>query len=173
MAVYYIFLAQPMLNKITDYTKEEERIGTQLKNAEKFFRDKEELTNEIKDIEEKIKFFENRLPKKNDISQVLDDLIRIGKKTDITFISIEPKAVESLQIQQSSKIYLQIPIELKLMARYHDFALFVNNVENFYQFMRVDNIQIKTADKDDLKHDITLTVSAFALKGASDDVQAN
>ena len=67
--------------------------------------------------------------------------------------------------EHQEKNYLQIPIELKLKAGYHEFALFVNEVENFPQFMRVDDVKITGDIRKGKKHDISLTVSAFALEG--------
>lgn len=170
VALYFIFIAQPLLKKILDCSKEEERIKTQLKNAEQFARDKEKLAKEVEDIQDKINFYEERLPKKTDIPKVLDELIKIGKKSKITFVSLEPQAINKIQVGQSEKVYLRMPMELKLKAKYHNFASFVNDVENLDHFMRVDDVKI-VADKDHgSMHDISLTVSAYALEEKQSDV---
>ncbi len=162
----FMFVYQPMLRRLVDCTKEEERINAQLKNASNFAADKERLAAEVKNISEKIDFYEKKLPKETDIPQVLDELVKIGERSKVTFISIEPQEIERIHVGKTGqKNYLKIPIELKLKAGYHEFALFVNEVENFPQFMRVDDVKIVGAFNKGRKHDISLTVSAFALEG--------
>ncbi len=162
----FMFIFQPMLKKIMDYTKEEETINAQLRNASNFAADKERLASEVENISKKIVFYEERLPKGTDIPQVLDELVKIGERSKVTFISIEPQEIERIHVGQTGKKnYLKIPIELKLKAGYHEFALFVNGVENFPQFMRVDDVKMTGDIRKGKKHDISLTVSAFALEG--------
>ncbi|MCG2712855.1 MAG: type 4a pilus biogenesis protein PilO [Candidatus Omnitrophica bacterium] len=162
----YMFIFKPMLKKIMDYTKEEETINAQLRNAGSFAADKERLAAEVKNISKRIVFYEERLPKETDIPQVLDELVKIGERSQVTFISIEPRKVERIYVGAAGKKnYLKIPVELKLKAGYHEFALFVNGVENFPQFMRVDDVKMSGDISTGKKHDISLTVSAFALEG--------
>ena len=164
--VCFMFIFQPMLRKIMDYSKEEEKIKAQLRNASNFAADKERLSSEVKNISKKIVFYEERLPKETDIPQVLDELVKIGEKSKVTFISIEPQEIEKIHVGQAgTKNYLKIPIELKILSGYHEFALFVNGVENFPQFMRVDDVKMIGDIRKGNKHDISLTVSAFALEG--------
>ncbi len=162
----FMFIFQPMLKKVMDYAKEEKKINAQLRNASNFIAGKEKLESEVKNISKKILFYEERLPKKTNIPQVLEELVKIGERSKVTFISIEPREIERIQVGQAGKkIYLKIPINLKLKAGYHEFALFVNGIENFPQFMRVDDVKMTGNIKNGRKHDISLTVSAFALEG--------
>ena len=164
---YYMFIFQPMLKKIIVYGQEEKKVNAQLQNANNFAADKERLSVEVENISKKIVFYEKRLPKETDIPQVLDELIKIGKNSKVTFISIEPQEIERIHIGQSGKkSYSKMPIEFKLKAGYHEFALFVNGVENFPQFMRVDDVKMSADRTKGGKHDISLTVSAFALEGS-------
>lgn len=162
----FMLVFQPMLRQIMDFNKAEETVKTQLKNASKFAADKERLSAEVASITKKISFYEKRLPKETDIPQVLDELVKIGEKSKVTFITIEPQEVERIHVgNDGRKSYLKIPIELKLKAGYHEFALFINGIENFPQFMRVDDVKITGDIGRGKKHDSSLTVSAFALEG--------
>ncbi len=161
----FIFIFQPMLKTIMDYSKGEETIKVQLRNAVNYSADKERLSSEVSNISKKISFFEERLPKETNIPQVLDELVKIGEASKVTFISIEPQEVKKINVGHASKRnYIQIPIELRLRAGYHEGALFINGVENFPQFMRVDNVKIIGDRYENKMHDISLTVIAFALE---------
>lgn len=162
----FMFIFQPMLKKIMDYSKEEEKVKEQLKNVSNFAADKERLADEVKNIAKKIVFYEQKLSKETDIPQVLNELVKIGEESKVTFISIEPQEIERIHVGEAgNKNYLKIPIELKLKASYHEFALFINGIENFPQFMRVDDVKITGNNAIGNKNDSSLTLSAFALEG--------
>ncbi|MCK4994158.1 MAG: type 4a pilus biogenesis protein PilO [Candidatus Omnitrophica bacterium] len=162
----FMFIFKPMLKMIMVYSNEEATVKAQLQNAAKFTADRERLTAEAKNISTKIDFYEKKLPKGTDIPQVLDELVKIGEKSKVTFITIEPQEVERIHVGQGGKkSYLKIPIELKLTSGYHEIALFINGVENFPQFMIVDDVKIMGNINKGKVHDCRLTVSAFSLEG--------
>lgn len=162
----FMFIFQPMLKTVMEFSKEEEAIKTQLKNATNIAADKKRLSDEVESISERIAFYEKRLPKETDIPQVLDELVKIGEESNVTFISIEPQEIKRILVGPSgNRKYLKLPIELKLKSGYHEFALFINGIENFPQFMRVDNVKITGGIGINKVHDSSLTVSAFALEG--------
>ena len=115
-----LFVYQPMFKKIMNCSKEEKDILLKLKKASEYAEDKEKLTDEIKKIRKNIAFYEGRLPKETNIPKVLDELIEIGEKSQVTFVSIVPKEAEKMHAGDTGmRSYLKIPIELKLNAGYH------------------------------------------------------
>ena len=163
---YFIFIAEPLLKKVFQYAKEEKAINEQLRNAENMAADKEKLTKEVEEISNKIKYFEEKLPSVIDVPQILDELIAIGKKNNVTFVSIEPKSEEIVNIGEASgRRYIEVPIALRLKAGFHEFATFINDIENFKRFIKIADIRIVSDPVDFKKHNINLTISAFGLEG--------
>jgi Tfp pilus assembly protein PilO len=103
--LFFIFVVKPMVVQLIVFDKEEKDIREKLRNAEKFAADRENLTKEIKEIEEKIAFYEERLPKEVDIPKILDRLIEIGRQTVVSFVSIEPQTIMKIKAGQKRKIY--------------------------------------------------------------------
>jgi len=171
--LFFVFVVKPMVVQLMAFDKEEKNIKEKLKNAEKFAADRENLTAGIKDIEKKIAFYEERLPKEVDIPIILDRLIEIGKKSVVSFVAIEPQPIMKIKPGQDNKIYLKIPIEIKLKAGYHEFAAFVNGVERLKQFMRVDNVKILADKKLGRQQSISLTISAFAVEEEGKDAKVD
>lgn len=174
VVLLFVTVFLPLIAKIVDLNKQEKTINAQLEKVETMAADKEKLSLEIKNISDKIKYIEKKLPKQTDIPEILEELIVVGEKSKVIFVMIEPQDIEKIAIGASqNKTYLEIPIEIKLRAGYHQFAKFINGVENFQRFMKVDNIKIRTKNKSDKLHEASLTVSAYAIESNIADENIN
>ncbi|MFH1061800.1 MAG: type 4a pilus biogenesis protein PilO [Candidatus Omnitrophota bacterium] len=175
VVLVFVTVFQPLIAKILDYNKQEKLINEQLAKVESMSADKEKLSVEIENIGKKIEYFEKKLPQQTDIPEILEELIKIGEKSNVTFVMIEPQNTKQIAVGDSQdKTYLEIPIEVKLKAGFHQFAEFVNGVENFQRFMKVDNIKITSKDDSSEKlHEASLTVSAFAIERNKADEKTN
>ncbi|MBU1043822.1 MAG: type 4a pilus biogenesis protein PilO [Candidatus Omnitrophica bacterium] len=171
----FVTVFQPLITKILNYNKQEKTMSEQLAKVESMSADKEKLSRELEIITKKIDYYEKKLPQQTDIPEILAELIKIGEKSNVTFIMIEPQNTKQIAVGDSqNKTYLEIPIEIKLKAGYHQFAAFVNGVENFQRFMKVDNIKITSKDDSAEKlHEASLTVSAFAIERKNTDEKTN
>ena len=168
----FMFVLQPLIKKILDYNHQEKSINEQLAKVESMSADREKLKAELETISQKIEYFEMKLPRETDIPEVLEELIKIGEKSDVIFVMIEPKHTEQITAGEAAdKKYLEIPIEIKLRAGYHEFAKFINGVENFQRFMKVDNIKLMSNTEQDKMHEASLTVSAYAIQ--KDEIEAD
>jgi len=162
----FVFVFQPLIAKILDFNKQEKTIRDQLAKVESMSADKEKLSAELEIITDKIDYFEKKLPQQTDIPEILEELIKIGEKSDITFVMIAPQDIKQISVGDAQdKTYLEIPIEIKLKAGYHQFASFISGVENFEKFMKVDKIKISSIGFSSEKlHEASLTVSAYAIE---------
>ncbi|MDD5745834.1 MAG: type 4a pilus biogenesis protein PilO [Candidatus Omnitrophica bacterium] len=162
---YILLVVQPLVKKIMAYNAEEKTIQAQLKNAGLAKLDKEKLAQDVDEITKKIAYYEGKLPQNTDIPQVLDELIMIGRETNVTFDSIEPQKIKNVIAgAQSEKQYQEIPIEIKVRAGFHEFAAFVNRIENFPRFMKITEVKIAVDNSDEQKQNIKLIISAFAVE---------
>ena len=160
---YVMFVLVPLLKKIVSLSKQEKTISQQLKKAATVNADMEKLYKEVEDITKKIERFEEKLPNNAELPLILDELIKIGKGDNITFVSIEPQPIKRITVGEDGKGYMEIPVRLRMKCGFHEFARFVNGIENHQRFMKTDNIEIKNDSKNAKEHDISMTVSAFAL----------
>ncbi|MBU1085961.1 MAG: type 4a pilus biogenesis protein PilO [Candidatus Omnitrophica bacterium] len=175
VVLLFVTLFQPLITRILDYNKQEKAISEQLAKVESMSDDREKLALELENIAKKIDYFEKKLPQQTDIPEILEELIKIGEKSSVTFIMIEPQNTKQIAVGNSQeKTYLEIPIEVKLKAGYHQFAAFISGVENFQRFMKVDNIKISSKDDSTEKlHEASLTVSAYAIERKITDEKTN
>lgn len=171
----FITVFQPLIAKILEANKQEKLINEQLAKVESMAADKEKLSLELEHIAKKIDYFEKKLPQQTDIPEILEELIKIGEKSKVIFVMIEPQNTKQITVGNSQdKTYLEIPIEVKLKAGFHQFAEFISGVENFQRFMKVDNIRITSKDDSTEKlHEVSLTVSAYAIERNKADAKTN
>jgi len=162
--LYFIFIFLPLFKKAADYSRKEKELRDRLKMVEELDADKQALGKEIEVIKQRLDFYEKKLPRKVNIPEILEELVSIGKASSVNFASIEPQKIEEIKVGEAGvKKYLEIPIKLKLKAGYHEFGRFVNRIENFQRFMKVNSIKITPDVSNEKRNDISLVVSAFAL----------
>ena len=165
LVIYGMFVMKPLIGSIAALSQKENALRMQVQNAQVMARDKDKLSEEVREIEKKIVFLESRLPTQVDVAQVLEQLIKIGKETDITFVSLEPQEIKRIAVNEQSAGYAQITIKLNLRTGYHAFGKFVTAIENSQRFMSVDTIKIVSSQNDQNRHDIGVVVNAYALEG--------
>ena len=165
LVIYGMFVMKPLIGSIAALSQKENALKAQLQNAQVMAKDKDKLAAEVKVIEGRIVFLESRLPTQVDVAQVLEQLIKIGKETDITFVSLEPQEIKRIAVNEQSAGYAQITIKLNLRTGYHAFGKFVTAIENSQRFMSVDKIKIVSSQNDQNRHDIGVVVNAYALEG--------
>ncbi|MCP4650032.1 MAG: type 4a pilus biogenesis protein PilO [PVC group bacterium] len=166
LILYFVFVFLPLFTKVLYLSKEESNILSQLDNAAEIVSNKDELFEEVNNIKKSITYHEERLPAEANVAQLLEELIKMGKASKITFVSIEPKTIEEIHIGEDGEgsDYLQIPIALELKAGYHSLGKFINLVEQADRFMEVDTFDIRPDHSDVELHNINLMIRSYALK---------
>lgn len=164
--VFFSLVIRPMITKTMGYTAREKMLAQQLMVAKQALQDKETLTADIAAIQKHIDYFERRLPQESDFQRILDEVVTLGGKHTITFDSIEPQSSQPISVGlDTDKVYMEIPIKMRLQAGFHQFAAFINELENFQRFMKIDSVKISLNQKTVIKHDIALTISTMTLQG--------
>lgn len=165
LIIYFLVVFMPLFRKNLKYAREERTLINRLKNIEDMFLEKDNLRKRMKAVAEKVAFYEKRCFEVADIPEVLDNLIRISKTSDISFVSIEPQEIVEIDMREEiGRRYLKIPIRLKLEAGYHEFGRFINGVENAERFIIADQFKITANTLNKVKHNIDLIVTTFVLK---------
>ena len=165
LILYVMLFIIPATSKMRDLISREQTLQSQLATAKNVAKNKEQVTDEIKDIMEKIQYYEKLLPKNVDVSLILDDLIRMGKENGVVFSSVEPQEIQKITIPNQTRKYIEIPIKLLMRCGYHQAGAFINAVETSERFMEVNDLSIVNNAANVQQHDVRLTVTAFALEG--------
>lgn len=115
----------------------------------------ENLDAQIQEMEEAIHFFENKLPHKSQIHQVLSQVSEI-----INRHGLKPKTNKT-QKPTVSAGYIELPIQMELEGSFNSFYAFLLEMEKLDRITKVRQFKIKS-DKDESGNIVAeLTVSIF------------
>jgi type IV pilus assembly protein PilO len=135
---------------------EEEKIST----AKALINKKDEYERAIQAVNEKIKYYEGKLPQEKETDQLLEQLARIATDAKIKYQYIKPGSMTSLQAENIDLPYYRWPITMRLTCGYHELGLYINQLENARRFIKIDDLSI-TAGENILQHRVTLNLSTY------------
>ncbi|MBU0633453.1 MAG: type 4a pilus biogenesis protein PilO [Candidatus Omnitrophica bacterium] len=168
IAVFYFSLVvHPQLKRLIILTAQEKALRHRIRSVEELNKDKESLDKDIQKIKDRLDYFEEQLPSQVNIPQILESLVTIAKNCNVNFTAVEPQKIEEIRVgEEGGRTYLEIPIKLRLEAGYHELGRFINRIENYPRFMKVNKIKIEERNLNSKRHSADLTVNAFALSEA-------
>ncbi len=143
------------LKKISGQLTEER---TKLAEARSLIDNRQRYEKEIKLLERRIEFYEDKLPERKEVPQLFRELDKVAAESQIKFVSVEEKPPEE------RKHYRRFQWNLQMEGGYHELGRFINKLENLDRFIEVSNIQISSNPENFLQHNIRMEVSTFVSK---------
>lgn len=113
-----------------------------------------DLDSQMKQLEEAISFFENKLPHKSQIHQVLAQVTEI-----VNMHGLKPKTNKTERIIQHGG-YVELPITMELEGSFMSFYQFLLELEKLDRITKIKNFKVKTI-KDtpgDISTEFTMSV---------------
>lgn len=132
--------------------QQRDRAISELKNLVKSEMD---IKRQIGELRELIGYYEQKLPKEKEVSQLFHELDNIASGSKIKFSLITPDSSEE------GKHYMRYYRTIELKSGYHQLGNFINKLENLGRFIKVDKIAITPDPADPFKHNVELVVSTF------------
>lgn len=116
---------------------------------------------QVKSFETEVKKMQNMfgrelkgLPRKFNITSLLDDITRVGQHTNLKIKLLDPEA------EVKNRHYAYVPIDIIALGSYHQVAQFISELANLNQPIRFKGLRIKP-DKKQLELDITAEVYRY------------
>ncbi len=131
---------------------------TRLAEAKGLIDNRKSYEEEIKLLERRIGFYEDKLPESKEVPQLFRELDKVAAESRIKFVSVEEK------LPEERKHYRRFQWNLRMEGGYHELGRFINKLENLGRFIKVSNIQISSNPKNFLEHNINMEVSTFVSK---------
>lgn len=162
--LYLYFIFVPQIVRVPTLFGKVNKITVELKSAKSTGTEMEGLKKRLVEYNEKVEWYEKKLPVEREIPNLLENLSDMAKGSNIKITSIMPApAVLENNAQRQSKMYQEIPIRITARSGYHELGRFLSNLENSDRFMKVANIGIKSNKTSPKQHDIELTVCTYIL----------
>ncbi len=152
--VGYRYMIKPA-NKNLANTKG--RLETKLLQLSKFGKAAtaaEDLSKQLEELEEAIKFFENKLPPTSQIHEVLEQVTIIAQKQ-----GLKSKTFRTLK-QKNNSGYVEQPLRMELVGNFSSFYSFLLEIEKLPRIIKIRELKLdkKTITEGQISADFILSI---------------
>jgi len=117
----------------------------------------QQMNNEVITIQTKLDEFNRRLPKEENIDQILEQIHSASFLSNVNLELIEPQKIID------GELYKELPIKINLQSTFSNCYRFFANLENLPRILRLDRLKIER--KADLPTvEIEMSLSAFMMR---------
>ena len=141
--VGYQYMIKPANKHLAETKGRVETKLAQLAKFEKAAAAAEDITRQLEELQEAIKFFESKLPPKSQIHEVLEQVTVIAQKQ-----GLKPKTIRTLEKKDNSG-YIEQPLKMELEGNFASFYSFLLELEKLPRIMKIRELKL---DKK-LKHE--------------------
>ena len=150
----YQYMIKPANKNLAD-TKG--RLETKLSQLSKFGKAAtaaEDLTKQLEELEEAIKFFENKLPPTSQIHEVLEQVTVIAQKQ-----GLKSKTFRTLR-QKNNSGYVEQPLRMELVGNFSSFYSFLLELEKLPRIIKIRELKLdkKTINEGQIAADFILSI---------------
>lgn len=159
LAIFTMAL-KPRLQRYEEVKQEIQKEEQNLNMARELISQRPLYESQIEAINQKIKFYEGKLPQRKETDLLLEELARIATEARIKYQFIKPGPMVSLKSEQVDLPYSRWPITMRLTCGYHELGLYLNQLENSTRFVQIDDLAIE-AGEEVFNHKVTLNLSTY------------
>lgn len=102
----------------------------------------EDLSAQLKKIEEAIQIFESKLPPSSEIHTVLQNVTLIAQRHGLT-----PKTIRALKSEQN-RGYIEQPLEMELDGNFNSYYAFLLELEKLDRITKIRELTLKKSDQE-------------------------
>jgi len=154
-AYFYVF--QPRTQTIEEARAEILRMQGKLDQLEQATKDMPDLGAEIDKLAQAIELYEQRLPQREEVEGILEDVWRVAVAN-----KLEPLSVRTQQVIGTAN-YSELPIRMKIKGDFDGFYQFLLDVEKLPRITRLPDLKLIKSKSQDNEGEMTaeLTLSIF------------
>lgn len=115
----------------------------------------ENLSEQLKKIEEAIAVFESKLPPSSEIHTVLEDVTLIAQRHGLT-----PKTIRTLKSEQN-RGYIEQPLEMELHGNFNSYYAFLLELEKLDRITKIRELNLKKKTKSEGQTEARFVMSIF------------
>jgi len=154
-SIAYRYMIKPANGHLAEAKMRLQSKVDKLAEFEKITAAADDLTKQLKQLEEAMKFFESKLPPKSEIYKVLERVTVIAQKQ-----GLKPKTIRTLKKKNNSG-YIEQPLRMELVGDFNSFYLFLLELEKLPRITKIRELELKKQMKNEGKIAADFTVSIF------------
>ena len=120
----------------------------------------EDLSDQLKKIEEAIQVFESKLPPSSEIHTILENVTLIAQRHGLT-----PKTIKTLK-NEENRGYIEQPLEMELDGNFNSYYAFLLELEKLDRITKIRELKLKKKSKSEGQTEAKFVMSIF-FQGAA------
>jgi type IV pilus assembly protein PilO len=134
--VGYQYMIRPANRNLAKAKQRVEAKLAKLSEFEKATAAAEDLTKQLQQLHDAVKFFESKLPPTSEIHKVLEQVTVIAQKQDL-----EPKTIRTLEKKENSG-YIEQPLKMELTGDFKSFYSYLLELEQLPRIMKIRELDL-------------------------------
>ena len=153
--VSWAYMIKPANEYLTQERAKMEVQRSKLNELERATIAAEDLSEQLKKIEEAIQVFESKLPPSSEIHTVLENVTLIAQRHGLT-----PKTIRTLK-NEENRGYIEQPLEMELDGNFNSYYSFLLELEKLDRITKIRELSLKKKSKHEGYTVATFIVSIF------------
>jgi len=153
--VGYQYMIKPANRHLADAKARVETKLAKLTEFEKTTAAAEDLTKQLEQLQEAVKFFESKLPPTSEIYKVLEQVTVIAQKQ-----GLKPKTIRTLEKKDNSG-YIEQPLKMELEGNFNSFYSFLLELEKLPRITKIRELQLNKQTENEGQIVADFVVSIF------------
>ncbi|MFO7558324.1 MAG: type 4a pilus biogenesis protein PilO [Desulfobacterales bacterium] len=136
--IYAYVLYLPKQNKISELSKQYDKLAIELDKTKKKAGQYEKLKKKLEEAQVQFQIVKKTLPEKGDIPSLLTSISQAGRDVGLEFLLFQPNK------EVPKGFYAEIPVSIQVTGNYHNLALFFDRVAALSRIVNIDNIKMSS-----------------------------
>jgi type IV pilus assembly protein PilO len=153
--VSWAYMIKPANEYLTKQRDQMEVQRAKLNELERATVAAEDLSEQLKKIEEAIAVFESKLPPSSEIHTVLENVTLIAQRHGLT-----PKTIRTLK-DEKNRGYIEQPLELELDGNFNAYYAFLLELEKLDRITKIRELSLKKKSKQEGQTEARFIMSIF------------
>ncbi len=158
--VSWAYMIKPANQYLTEERSKMEIQRAKLNELERATAAAEDLSDQLKKIEDAIQVFESKLPPSSEIHTILENVTLIAQRHGLT-----PKTIRTLK-NEENRGYIEQPIEMELDGNFNAYYAFLLELEKLDRITKIRELKLKKKSKHEGQTDAKFVMSIF-FQGAA------
>ncbi len=153
--VGYQYMIRPANRNLAKAKQRVEAKLAKLSEFEKATAAAEDLTKQLQQLHDAVRFFESKLPPTSEIHKVLEQVTVIAQKQDL-----EPKMIRTLEKKENSG-YIEQPLRMELTGDFKSFYSYLLELEQLPRIMKIRELDLDKQRRQEGQISADFIVSIF------------
>jgi type IV pilus assembly protein PilO len=155
----YNFLGfRPRLQELRTLQDEYDRLGKDLRENQAIADNLPLVKEEVRRLDAKLALALEKLPNSEEIPTLLRTVSDLGREAGLDFLLFKPAAPSPKQF------YAEVPLELQVLGRYHDVAVFFDRVGKLPRIVTIQDLELGAAKPTPAGLKLTASCKATTFK---------